>query len=93
MKHLKETTYPIGTIVASPGALGALREGGTENFLIFLLLHASRGRCPTCLQADESTFKRRLSSGSKFTLPSGTHLLVLTEAERDFTTIILADEY
>ena len=92
MKHLKETSFAVGTVVATPGALAALQEG-LESFTVFLLKHAARGNGRSAAPTDNSAIERAHSVVSKFTLMNGTELFVMTEAERDFTTVLLADEY
>jgi hypothetical protein len=92
MKHLKETSFAVGTIVATTGAIAALQEG-PESFTVFLLKHAARGNGRIAAPTDESAIERAHAVVSKFTLMNGIELFVMTEAERDFTTVLLADEY
>lgn len=97
---MQETTkaalFPLGQIVATPGALAALGKAG-QTPLDFLSRHV----CGDWGELDESDRKENeLSLKRGFRLLSSYHtsadntkIWVITEADRSVTTLLLADEY
>lgn len=90
-----ETTFPIGRLLATPGALSALERGGhtpTE----FLARHVLRDwgeldehdRRANHYAADHN--ERLLSA---YSMADGTRLWIITEADRSATTMLLPEEY
>ncbi|MBN1609985.1 MAG: hypothetical protein JW940_25385 [Polyangiaceae bacterium] len=84
-------TFPLGQIVATPGALGL----GID--LLPLLRRHARGdwgeMCEEDLRANDAALLRggRLFSG--YTLPGGRRLWIITEADHSVTTFLLPEEY
>jgi hypothetical protein len=97
---MQETTktvlFPLGQIVATPGALAALGKAG-QTPLDFLSRHV----CGDWGELDESDSKENeLSLKRGFRLLSSyrtsadnTKIWVITEADRSVTTLLLPDEY
>jgi len=93
--------FDLGPVVSTPGALDALRACGADP-LQFLSRHA-RGDWGELDDADKAANAAALQSGvrlmSAYTLPDGTKLWIITDAEiddnhnRQATTLLLPDEY
>ena len=97
---MQETTkavlFPLGQIVATPGALAALEKTG-QTPLDFLSRHV-RGDWGELDEHDrkenELSLKRGFRLLSSYRLSSGdTKVWVITEADRSVTTLLLPDEY
>jgi hypothetical protein len=89
------TKFPLGQIVATPGAIEALEESGqTPGF--FLDQHAS-GDWGIVGQEDWKLNDQALKDGerilSAYRTLKGKKLWVITEADRSVTTLLLPDEY
>jgi hypothetical protein len=87
--------FELGQLVTTPGALGALSRNGTDGDS-FVKRH--RGGDWGDLdwydqQANESALAQNLEITSAYTLPDGTRLWIITEADRSATTILLPEEY
>jgi hypothetical protein len=96
MKNSKiETTFPLGGIVATPGALEALAASG-QTGAEFLARHQS-GDWGTVGPADAAENQLSIEQGfrilSAYTLKSGTRIWIITEADRSSTCILLPEEY
>lgn len=87
--------FPLGRIVATPGAVEALEEAG-ENPGIFIKRHVA-GDWGDVDEQDRRGNEWSLTHGfrllSVYTLPTGTKLWIITEADRSSTTILLPSEY
>ena len=87
--------FPLGQIVATPGALEALEQAG-ENSITVLRRHLA-GDWGEVDDDDRRENERSLADGcrllSAYTLSSGTRLWVITEADRSATTLLLPSEY
>ncbi len=93
--------FDLGPVVSTPGALEALRACGANAFH-YLRRHAA---CDwgDLDEADKAANTAALASGARimsaYTLPDGTKLWVITDAEidnnhhRQATTFLLPDEY
>jgi hypothetical protein len=92
----KTALFPLGQIVATPGALAALGKAG-QTPLEFLSRHV----CGDWGELDEDDRREnQLSLERGFRLLSSyrtsvcdTKVWVITEADRSVTTILLPDEY
>jgi hypothetical protein len=87
--------FPLGRLVATPGALKALEESG-ENPSNFLDCHVTGDwgdLCEEDKQENEFSLDKRLRILSAYHLKSGVKIWVITEADRSATTILLPDEY
>jgi hypothetical protein len=95
-EQTKTALFPLGQIVATPGALAALAKAG-QTTLEFLERHV----CGDWGELDEADRKEnQLSLKCGFRLLSSyrtsavdTKLWVITEADRSVTTILLPEEY
>jgi len=87
--------FPLGRIVATPGALTALAEA-EETPDSFLRRHAA-GDWGNLDDEDRNENERSLSEGfrllSAYTLRSGVRIWIITEADRSSTCILLPEEY
>ena len=86
--------FPLGRILATPGALEALREAGEDPFG-YLARHASGDWGDLC-EHDRRENERALKNGWRIlsSYPVGEkRVWVITEADRSCTTILLPSEY
>jgi hypothetical protein len=87
--------FPLWQIVATPGALEALREAGDEP-IAYLMRHQSGdwGEVPEeDAKENEFSVENDLRILSAYRLKDGTRIWVLTETDRSATTILLSAEY
>jgi hypothetical protein len=87
--------FPLGQVVATPGALEALQRAGQAPEF-FLQKHLS-GDWGDVDRGDQRANDQALREGERllsayFTL-RGEKLWIITEADRSSTTILLPDEY
>ena len=89
------TRFPLGRIVATPGALAVLGTYPQEAFT-FLLRHQS-GDWGDVDQADRCENDLSVARGfrilSAYTTRTGVRVWVITEADRLATTLLLPEEY
>lgn len=89
------TTFPLGRLMATPGALAALSESG-QSPAVFLARHAS-GNWGLVDEEDRLLNDEALRDGSRllsaYETERGVRLWIITEADRSATTILLPDEY
>lgn len=87
--------FPLGCVVATPGALEALAEHQLTP-ASFLTRHAA-GDWGTLCGDDWSANEIALTEASRllssYPLPGGEKLWIITEADRSATTLLLPDEY
>ena len=87
--------FPLGRIVATPGALAALEEAG-ESPGTFLKRHVT-GDWGEVDEHDRQENEFSVAHGfrllSAYTVTNGTKLWIITEADRSATTILLPSEY
>lgn len=91
----KRGRFKLGQTVATPGALEALREAGQEA-ATFLARHQAGdwGEVPPEDAAEnELSVREGFRIISSYTLNSGVKIWVITEADRNATTILLPSEY
>lgn len=87
--------FPLGRLVATPGALEALNEAA-ESFWQYVTRHSN---CDwgDISRADKTENELSLKEGfrllSAYTLPGGRKIWIITEADRSATTILLPEEY
>lgn len=87
--------FPLGRIVATPGALQALAENG-QGCTEYLQRHVAGDYGDLCeedKQANEEAVEQRLRILSAYKLPDGTRIWIITEADRSATTVLLPEEY
>lgn len=96
MAQLKlQPRFPLGRLVATPGALAAMTEAG-QNPVGLLRRHQSGDWgevCPDDAAENELSVAEGFRVMSVYTLTSGVKVWVITEADRSATTILLPDEY
>jgi len=87
--------FPLGQIVATPGALAAL-EKSSEEPGTFLTRHAC-GDWGDLSEEDREENEFSLVHGlrllSTYTLKNGDKLWIISEADRSSTTLLLPNEY
>jgi hypothetical protein len=87
--------FPLGRVVATPGALAALEAAG-DPAAKFLARHA-RGDWGNVDTDDAKENDLSLREGfrilSAYQTADGTGLWIITEADRSATTLLLPDEY
>jgi hypothetical protein len=88
--------FPLGRVVATPGALSALTEASVEP-LALLRRHVSGdwGEVPDCdARENEKSLRRGWRLLSSYPIgENGAKVWILTEATREATTILLPSEY
>ena len=92
--------FPLGQIVATPGALEALEKAG-ESARKFLMRHAKGDWgevCPEDWKANDDALNDGSRLLSAYTLKDGTKIWLITEAaddegNRSATTALLPSEY
>lgn len=87
--------FPLGQIVATPGAIEALAEAD-QGVLDFLLRHVT-GDWGDVVREDAAENELALTEGfrvfSVYRTTKGTKLWIITEADRSVTTLLLPSEY
>jgi hypothetical protein len=87
--------FPLGRIVATPGALAALERNGQTPFA-FLARHQT-GDWGDLDAEDRQENELSVQHGfrllSAYKLSDGSRLWVITEADRSATTFLLPEEY
>jgi len=87
--------FALGQLVATPGALEALKESKT-GFLPYIRRHQNGDWGDVCVEdkaENELSIKEGFRLLSAYTLPGGCKIWVITEADRSATTILLPEEY
>ena len=92
---MDEARFPIGAVVATPGALDAFSRTG-EVPIKFLRRHVA-GDWGELDQADMAENDRSVEQGfrilSAYHLKDGTKIWVITEADRSSTCDLMPEEY
>lgn len=87
--------FPLGQIVATPGALAALEKSGDSAHSYFVR-HAC-GDFGTVDQEDWRANERAIREGervlSAYVTTAGDKLWIITEADRSSTCLLLPEEY
>lgn len=87
--------FPLGQVVATPGALAALQEAGDRP--ADLLRRHVCGDWGEVDEEDQRENERSLEDDcrllSAYTLTGGARLWIITEADRSSTTLLLPSEY
>lgn len=87
--------FPLGQVVATPGALRALEDSG-ESAFDFLYRHAS-GDWGELDEHDRRENELSLREGfrllSAYRLKTGEKIWIITEADRSVTTLLLPEDY
>jgi hypothetical protein len=90
-----EPRFPLGQLVATPGALEVLQEA-EQDPLGLLVRHVSGDWGDLedeDKQENEFSVDRDLRILSAYNLPTGKRVWIITEADRSATTLLLPDEY
>jgi len=91
----KKPLFPLGKIVATPGALAALEKAG-QRVEEFLALHAT-GEWGDLCEQDRAANQLGLELGfrlmSSYTTDASDKIWLVTEADRSATTVLLPEEY
>lgn len=86
--------FPLGHVVATPGALDVLERSGTPPFC--LLSRHQRGDWgeldPEDVRENELSLRSGFRLLSAYTV-AGQKLWIITEADRSATTILMPEEY
>ncbi|HEX4961372.1 MAG TPA: hypothetical protein VF173_11075 [Thermoanaerobaculia bacterium] len=91
----RRTTFPLGQVVATPGALSAFAMA-KENYLPYLMRHAQGDWGivhPDDARANDEAREDGERLLSAYRLPDGTKFWIITEADRSSTCILLPEEY
>ena len=92
---MSKALFPLGQTVATPGALEALEASG-QSPLIFLARHQS-GDWGDLDDDDKRENELSIREGfrilSAYHTSNGTKIWVISEASREYTTILLPSEY
>lgn len=87
--------FPLGQLVATPGALDAMKEAEVS-FLPYIRRHLE-GDWGDISPEDAAENELSLEQGfrllSAYNLPDGCRIWIITEAGRSATTILLPEEY
>jgi hypothetical protein len=87
--------FPLGRVVATPGALRAL-EKGNQNPFEFLARHQAGDWGDLC-EEDKRENEFSVENGfrilSAYRTRNNTRIWVITEADRSATTLLLPEEY
>ena len=90
-----EPRFPLGQLVATPGALAALEEA--EQDPLELITRHVTGDWGNLEEEDkqenEFSVNRQLRILSAYKLPTGDKIWIITEADRSATTLLLPSEY
>lgn len=87
--------FPLGQIVATPGALQALAKASQTPFAL-LRRHQSGDWGdvpPEDKQENDFSVQQGLRILSAYTLNTGVKLWLITEADRSYSTLLLPSEY
>jgi hypothetical protein len=91
----RQPLFPLGRIVATPGALDALAASG-DSAHAFFSRHACGDWGEVCAE-DRRANERALAEGervlSAYRTACGAKVWVITEADRSSTCILLPEEY
>jgi len=93
--RMREAKFPVGRVVATPGALAALEQAG-QNPIEFLDRHVT-GDWGEVGQEDWAENEFSLREGfrllSAYSTKEGEKLWIIIERDRSVTTILLPGEY
>jgi len=88
-------TFPLGQVVATPGALGAFADA-EEPYLPYLMRHARSDWgvvSPEDARANDEACEMGDRLLSAYRLRDGTKVWIITEADRSSTCILLPEDY
>jgi hypothetical protein len=86
--------FPLGAVVATPGALRALTVAGVGWTLVARHVRGDWGTVsPDDARENELSVREGFRIVSSYTLPTDTRIWVITEGDRSATTLLLPGEY
>jgi len=88
-------SFPLGRIVATPGALEAMEGAGTSPASL-LARHAAGDWgdiCPEDRAENELSLREGFRLLSSYTLSTGRRIWIITEADRSCTTCLRPEDY
>ena len=92
---MNQARFQLGRMVATPGALEALKEAG-QDAIEFIYRH-QRGDWGNLSEEDkrenEFSVDKELRIFSAYHLKDETRIWIITEADRSATTVLLPSEY
>ncbi len=91
----QEPLFPLGQVVATPGALESLTQAGQDGAqLLSRHVTGDYGDIPAeDRQENELSVEKGFRIMSVYTLSTGEKVWIITEADRSSTTLLLPDEY
>lgn len=91
----KRPLFPLGEVVATPGALAALLLAGQtpHEFIVRHVTGDWGDLVPEDVRENEYSLEHGLRIFSSYRLTSGEKLWLITEADRSVTTFLLPSEY
>jgi hypothetical protein len=95
IRQLSPTRFPLGQLLATPGALQALEKAGQQP-QEFLGRHANGdwGEVDSNdAKENEISLQRGFRLLSRYTTAAGESLWIIAEADRSATTLLLPEEY
>lgn len=90
-----ETLFPLGQLLATPGAIRAAHEAG-DNLLLYILRHAAGDWGDLSgedMRANAEALKEGTRLLSAYHLNDDTKIWIITEWDRSATTVLLPEEY
>ena len=98
---MRTPRFPLGQILATPGAVQALRQIAGDNYQSFVAKLIARHQSGDWGELDEDdvaenefSLEHSFRLLSAYTLPENAgRIWVITEADRSATTLLLPDEY
>ncbi len=92
---MSKTRFPLGRVLATPGALDALEQ--VDQFPDKYLARHHAGDwgelCAEDIQENEFSLEHGFRLMSVYTLPTEVKIWIITEADRSATTLLLPSEY
>ena len=91
----KQPLFPLGQIVATPGALAALEKAGQQPHEFLLRhVHGEWGNVPDeDRRENQFSLERGFRLLSSYRTAANETVWVITEADRSVTTLLLPEEY
>jgi len=85
--------FPLGQVVATPGALAALSEADQTAEFIRRHVVGDWGEVMNTIARERTVTSEGFRLLSAYSLKDGTRIWVITEADRSSTNILLPEEY
>ncbi len=91
----KSPLFPLGQVVATPGALAALEKAGQapQEFLWRHVCGDWGDLCEEDRKENQFSLERGFRLLSNYRTEAGEVVWLITEADRSVTTVLLPDEY